>query len=157
MKNFFLIFLSLLCVACCVQRQVAPQENTRVEVRTETVFQKDTIYLELPSLLKKFRPLTPAPYWRTSTPNPRLAYQMESFAHSLATKPVNEPVLIDKQTVYRDSLVFVDKIITNTVEVEKPIPSGDRFFLGFGKWVFVILLGFGLWKSYRFLCITTRK
>lgn len=157
MKNFFLIFLSLLCVACCVQRQVAPQENTRVEVRTETVFQKDTIYLELPVIVEKVQTLDTSSVLENKYAKSEACVSNGVLAHSLATKPVNEPVLIDKQTVYRDSLVFVDKIITNTVEVEKPISSGDRFFLGFGKWVFVILLGLGFWKLYRILCKTTRK
>ena len=157
MKNFTLISLALLCVACASLRQVTPSEHARVEVRTETVFQKDTIYLELPVIVEKVQTLDTCSVLENKYAKSEASVSNGVLAHSLATKPVNEPVLVDKQIVYRDSLVFVDKIITNTVEVEKPISSGDRFFLSFGKWVFVILLGLGFWKLYRFLCITTRK
>ena len=57
MKNFTIFLASLLCVACASARQVTPLENTHVEVRTETVFQKDTVYLELPLLLEKVQTL----------------------------------------------------------------------------------------------------
>lgn len=57
MKNFTIILASLLCVACASARQVTPSENTRVEIRTETVFQKDTVYLELPVIVEKVQTL----------------------------------------------------------------------------------------------------
>lgn len=43
------------------------------------------------------------------------------LTHSLETKPVREPVSVEKQIVYRDSLVFRDKVQTVTVEVEKKL------------------------------------
>ena len=41
--------------------------------------------------------------------------------HSLETKPAREPVSVEKQIVYRDSLVYRDRIVTETVEVEKKL------------------------------------
>lgn len=57
MKNFTIILASLLCVACASARQVTPSESTRVEIRTETIFQKDTVYLELPVIVEKVQTL----------------------------------------------------------------------------------------------------
>ena len=72
MKNFTIILASLLCVACASARQVTPSENTRVEVRTETVFQKDTVYLELPLLVEKVQTLDTMSVLENRYANPRL-------------------------------------------------------------------------------------
>ena len=52
MKTLYLILSLLSCAACSVYRQAAPAESTRVEVRTETVLQQDTVFVELPVIEK---------------------------------------------------------------------------------------------------------
>lgn len=47
MNRFHLVFLSLLCVACASVRQVTPQKNTCIEVRTETIVEKDTVFITM--------------------------------------------------------------------------------------------------------------
>jgi hypothetical protein len=47
------------------------------------------------------------------------------LAHSLETKPVREPVKVEKQIVYRDSLVYRDRSSdSHQVEVEKKLLPG---------------------------------
>ena len=157
MKNFFLISMLLLCVACCALKQVTPSEHSRVEVHTETVIQKDTVYLELPVIVEKVQTLDTLSVLENKYAKSEALISGGVLAHSLATKPVSEPVVVDKQIVYRDSLVFVDKVITNTVEVEKPISAGDLFFLKLGKWVFVLLIGYGFWRMFKFLYLPIKK
>ena len=43
------------------------------------------------------------------------------FFHSLETKPVKEPVKIQKEIVYRDGLIFRDRIVKEEVKVEKDL------------------------------------
>ena len=157
MKNFFLISLTLLCVACCALKQVTPTEQSRVEVRTETVIQKDTVYLELPVIVEKVQTLDTCSVLENKYAKSEALISGGVLAHSLATKPVSEPVVVDKQIVYRDSLVFVDKVITNTVEIEKPISAGDLFFLKLGKWVFGLLIGYGFWRLFKLLYLPIKK
>ena len=157
MKNFFLISMLLLCVACCALKQVAPSEHSRVEVHTETVIQKDTVYLELPVIVEKVQTLDTCSVLENKYAKSEALISGGVLAHSLATKPISEPVVVDKQIVYRDSLVFVDKVIANTVEVEKPISAGDLFFLKLGKWVFVLLIGYGFWRLFKFLYLPIKK
>ena len=157
MKNFFLVPLVLLCVTCCSLMRVTPTEHSRVEVRTETVTQKDTVYLELPVIVEKVQTLDTLSVLENKYAKSEASISGGILAHSLATKPVSEPVVVDKQIVYRDSLVFVDKVITNTVEIEKPISAGDIFFLKLGKWVFALLLGYGLWRLFKFLYLPIKK
>lgn len=45
----------------------------------------------------------------------------EIFSHSLETKPVKEPVKIQKEIVYRDGLIFRDRIVKEEVKVEKDL------------------------------------
>lgn len=154
MKNFTIILASLLCVACASARQVTPSENTRVEIRTETVFQKDTVYLELPVIEEKVQTLDTMSVLENRYAKSEAIVTDGVLVHSLATKPVKEPVEVETKVVYRDSLVYVDKIVKETVEVVKPLSGPNRFFLAFGKWAFVILLGFGFWKLFKLTRLT---
>ena len=149
MKNFTIFLVSLLCVACASARQVTPLENTHVEVRTETVFQKDTVYLELPLLVEKVQTLDTMSVLENRYAKSEAIVADGVLIHSLATKPVKEPIEVETKVVYRDSLVYVDKIVKETVEVAKPLSGPNRFFLAFGKWAFVILLGIGFWKLFK--------
>ena len=149
MKNFTIFLVYLLCVACASARQVTPLENTHVEVRTETVFQKDTVYLELPLLVEKVQTLDTMSVLENRYAKSEAIVADGVLVHSLATKPVKEPIEVETKVVYRDSLVYVDKIVKETVEVAKPLSGPNRFFLAFGKWAFVILLGIGFWKLFK--------
>lgn len=149
MKNFTIFLISLQCVACASARQVTPSENTRVEMRTETVFQKDTVYLELPLLVEKVQTLDTMSVLENRYAKSEAIVADGVLVHSLATKPVKEPIEVETKVVYRDSLVYVDKIVKETVEVAKPLSGPNRFFLAFGKWTFIILLGFGFWKLFK--------
>ena len=132
MKTLYLILSLLSCVACSVSRQVTPSENTRVEVRTETVIQQDTVFLELPVIEKVVETLDTA-----STIENRYAKSTASvsngvLAHSLSTKAVKEPVIVDKQIVYRDSLVYVDRVVPQMVE--KQLSGWQKFKFCIGGW-----------------------
>ena len=147
MKNFTIFLVYLLCVACASARQVTPLENTHVEVRT--VFQKDTVYLELPLIVEKVQTLDTMSVLENRYAKSEAIVADGVLVHSLATKPVKEPIEVETKVVYRDSLVYVDKIVKETVEVAKPLSGPNRFFLAFGKWAFVILLGIGFWKLFK--------
>ena len=149
MKNYTIILASLLCVACASARQVTPSENTKVEVRTETVFQKDTAFLKLPVLVEKVQTLDTMSVLENRYAKSEAVVTDGVLVHSLATKPVKETVPIETKVVYRDSLVYVDKIVKEIVEVAKPLSRSNKFFLEFGKWVLVILFGFGFWKLFE--------
>ena len=42
-----------MCVACATARQAAPSEKIITETRVETVFQTDTVFLEVPKIVEK--------------------------------------------------------------------------------------------------------
>ena len=132
LKNFLLLYLALSCVACSVSRQVTSGE-TKVEVRTETKIEKDTIFFELPIYIEKIQTLDTTSVLENKYAISAASVSSGALTHNLATKPYKHPVEVEKKIVYRDSLVYVDKIITNTVEVEKEITRWQRFLMSLGS------------------------
>ena len=63
--------------------------------------------------------------------------------HSLETKPVKMPAVVDKEIVYRDSLIYRDRVQTVTVEVERKLTGWQQAKLRVGGFCFfaVILIG----------------
>ena len=53
MKNFILVLFSFVAVACSSLRQVTPTEKIVTETRIETVFQTDTVFLEVPQIVER--------------------------------------------------------------------------------------------------------
>lgn len=132
MKTLYLILSLLSCAACSVCRQAAPAESTRVEVRTETVIRKDTVFLELPVIEKVVETLDTASTIENKYAKSTASVSNGVLAHSLATKTVKEPVIVDKQIVYRDSLVYVDRVVPQMVE--KELSGWQKFKLCIGGW-----------------------
>ncbi len=140
MKYILPLFSLLLLVACSSVRQVAPaQPVTRVEYRTETVVEKDTVYLTLPPIEQSRSTLD-----TVSVLENRYAKSVASVAdgvldHSLQVKSVSEPVAVEKKIVYRDSLVYVTQP-AEVVEVEKKLSRWQSFKMKVGGWALDILL-----------------
>ena len=138
LKNFILLYLALSCVACSVSRQVTSGE-TKVEVRTETKYEKDTVYFEIPVYVEKVQTLDTTSLLENKYAVSAASVSGGVLTHNLATKPVKQAVEVEKQIIYRDSLVYVDKIITNTVEVEKQLTSWQKFLMSFGSLGIIVL------------------
>ena len=138
MKHFLLVLSLLLCAACSVFRQVAPEEHSRVEVHTKTVIEKDTVYIQLPAIVQERQTLDTISVLENKYAKSVAEVSGGTLSHSLQTKPVSEPVIMDKQIVYRDSLVFVDR--AQTVEVEKSLTGWQSFKLKLGGWAFAGLI-----------------
>ena len=132
MKTLYLILSLLSCAACSVCRQAAPAESSRVEVRTETVLQKNTVFVELPVIEKVVETLDTASTIENKYAKSTASVSNGILAHSLATKAVKEPVIVDKQIVYRDSLVYVDRVVPQLVE--KQLSGWQKFKLCIGGW-----------------------
>ena len=138
MKHFLLVLSLLLCAACSVYRQVAPEEHSRVEVRTEIVYQKDTVYIQLPAIVQERETLDTISVLENKYAQSVAEVSGGTLSHSLQTKPVSEPVTVDKQIVYRDSLVFVERVVE--VPVEKHLSKWQSFKLKLGGWAFAGLI-----------------
>jgi len=121
MKYYLPLLLLLTASACSTVRTLPVQDSTKVEVRTEVRTVRDTAYVKLPVLVEKVATLDTVSVLENKYAKSAASVSGGVLTHSLETKPVRRPVVVEKEIVYRDSLVFKDKVQTVTVEVEKKL------------------------------------
>ena len=140
MKNTSLILLSAVCVACATSRQAAPSEKILVETRIETVYKTDTVYLEVPKIVEKIVTADTVSVLENDYAKSEASVSEGLLAHSLETKPVKQPVEVQTQVVYRDSVIVKDNVILQTVEVEKPLSGWQSFKMAMGGWMLGLII-----------------
>ena len=140
MKNTSLILLSAVCVACATSRQAAPSEKILVETRIETVYKTDTVYLEVPKIVEKIVTADTVSVLENEYAKSEASVSEGLLAHSLETKPVKQPVEVQTQVVYRDSVIVKDNVIVQTVEVEKTLSGWQSFKMAMGGWMLGLII-----------------
>ena len=132
MNRFLLITLALLATACGATRSLQNSESSRVEVRTETVIKHDTAYVELPVIIEKVATLDTTSTLENTYAKSEAIVSKGILHHSLETKPVSVPVQIETKEVARDSIIFRDRIQTQTVEVERKLTWWQKTKMNLG-------------------------
>ena len=141
MKNCItLVLFSALCVACATARQAAPSEKIITETRVETVFQTDTVFLEVPRIVEKIVTKDTVSVLENEYAKSEASLSDGLLAHSLETKPVQQPVEVQTKIVYRDSVVFKDVVVYETVEVEKELTGWQTFKMKMGGWMLALII-----------------
>ena len=143
MKNFILVLFSLLCVACGSVKQVTPTERVVTETRIETVFQTDTVLMEIPKIVEKVVTKDTVSVLENDYAKSQAVISDGLLAHSLETKPMQKPVEVQTKVVYRDSIIVKDNVIVQTVEVEKDLTGWQTFKMktgGFALGIIVLLI-----------------
>ena len=136
-----LLLLSLLAAsACSTVRPLPSTDSTKVEVRYETKTVHDTAFVELPVIVERVATLDTASVLENKYAKSAASVSGGVLTHSLETKPVREPVSVEKQIVYRDSLVFCDRVQTVTVEVEKKLTWWQTFKMRLGLVAIVLIV-----------------
>ena len=126
MKYFLPLLLLLAASACGTVRTLPVQDSTRVEVRVEKEIVTDTAWVELPVIVERVVTLDTASVLENRYAVSEAVVSGGRLAHSLATKPVREPVRVEKEIVYRDSLVYRDRVVREEVKVEKQLSLWQR-------------------------------
>ena len=121
MKNFNLFIPLLLFVACGQMAQVTSSKNTDTEVRIERMVEYDTVFVSIPEISEKTMTADTASFLENKFSKSSAVISSGVLSHSLQTKPVKLPVEVKTETVYKDSLVYVDRIIREDVYIEKPL------------------------------------
>lgn len=151
MKPSAILAFALLLSACGVARPVLESDNTRVEVKTVVERVVDTAYVELPVIVEKVATLDTASTLENKYAKSEAVVAGGVLHHSLQTKPVREPVKVEKQIVYRDSLVYRDRIQTVSVEVEKKLSGWQQAKMKVGGVCFILIILIGLYFIYSFI------
>ncbi len=154
MKNFILVLFSALCVACATARQAAPSEKIITETHIETMFQADTVFLEVPKIVEKIVTADTVSVLENEYAKSEASVSDGLLAHSLETKPIQQPVEVQTKIVYRDSVIFKDVVVYETVEVEKELTGWQSFKMKMGGWflgILIILIVFAILYIVKFL------
>ena len=138
MKPSAILAFALLLSACGVARPVLEADNTKVEVKTVIETVHDTAFVELPVLVERVATLDTASVLENKYAKSEAVVSGGVLHHSLETKPVREPVSVEKQIVYRDSTVYRDRVVREDVYIEKPLTGWQRLKIKAGE-VFIIV------------------
>jgi hypothetical protein len=154
MKYFFHIFSLLLLLAaasaCGAARPLAnTTDSTRVEVRYETRTVHDTAYVELPVIIEKIQTLDTTSTLENDYARSEATVTAGILKHSLETKPAQMPVPVEKEIVYRDSIVFRDRLVTEVKEVERQLTFWQQFKMKAGVAAMILTALYGLYLLLR--------
>ena len=143
MKRFLPLLLLLGAFACSTVRQLPSTDSTKVEVRTETVTVHDTAYVELPVIIEKVATLDTTSTLENKFARSEASVSAGILSHTLETKPVQLPVQVETKIVYKDSLVYRDRVQTQTLEVEKKLTAWQQAKMKLGS-VAILLIGLAI-------------
>lgn len=140
MKNFILLSLLFLSVACSVTRQVTEREQTTVEIRTETIYVPDTVYVQLPAVSQSVETLDTISVLENKYAISDASVSGNILKHSLEIKPVNEPVPVRKEIVYRDSVVLQRVDVDHYIEMPAELTPWQSFKIKLGGYAFALII-----------------
>lgn len=140
MKPSALLAFALLLSACGVARPILESDNTKVEVKTVVERLVDTAYVELPVIVEKVATFDTTSVLENKYAKSEAIVSGGVLTHSLATKPVREPVKVEKEIVYRDSLVYRDRVVKEDIYIEKKLTFWQKFRLKLGSWTIVLIV-----------------
>ncbi len=154
MKYSFHLFSLLLPLAaasaCSAVRPLAnTADSTRVEVRYETVTVHDTAFVELPVIIEKIQTLDTISTLENDYARSEASVTAGILRHSLETKPAQLPVPVEKEIVYRDSIVFRDRVVTEVKEVERQLTFWQQFKMKAGVAAMILTVLYGLYLLLR--------
>ena len=155
MKYFFPLFSLLLLLAaasaCGAARPLAnTADSTRVEVRYETVTVHDTAYVDLPVIIEKIQTLDTTSTLENQFAKSEAIVTAGILQHSLETKPAQLPVPVEKELVYRDSIIFKDRVVKEEVEVEKPLTFWQQLKMRVGVAAMILTALYGAYLLLKF-------
>ena len=140
MKYFFPLILLFLSVACSVSRQVTPREQTTVEIRTETVYVPDTVYVQLPAVSQSVETLDTISVLENRYAVSEASVSGNVLKHSLEVKPVKEPVAIKKEIVYKDSVIVKEVDVDHYIEMPAELTAWQSFKIKLGGYAFALII-----------------
>lgn len=132
--------LLLILGGCCPCKHLSTdtKDSVRVETHYVTIERVDTQVVELP--IEVYRNVTRDTFSVVSTKYAISTARIDSgFLWHDIRNIGSVQVLTKTVTEYRDSIVYRDKLVTNTVQVDKPLTKWQKFQKN-GFWV---LLAFG--------------
>lgn len=150
MKKYIITTTALVAVltSCSPSRHLATSNNIKDSVRVETVIRTeyipDTVFIEIPIERERQTVRDTTSHLETSFALSDARINEDgTLYHSLENKPHKRPTEIQKEVVYRDSIVYRDRTgeVEKVVEVERELTWWQKMKMK-GFWLLLVVFGF---------------
>lgn len=145
-----ILLIAALLTGCAAPRLASPPNSVRVEYRERTVLVPDTVYVEIPAqTAERTTPDSTSHLENDYAESDTRINPDGTLYHSLDTKPRMKPVPTEMRIEYRDSIVYRDRIKTETVTKTKYVERSLSW------WEKTQIYGF--WLALAVIAILCRK
>lgn len=125
MRATIILLAVMLAVACCPCRKASVptvRDSVRVETIVRTEYVRDTVLVEVPVEEKEQTVRDTTSHLETTFAESDAAITPDgALHHTLRNKPQQHPAEVETKVVYRDSIIYRDRIKTERVEVEREL------------------------------------
>lgn len=150
MRATIIILAIIIAAGCCPCRKaVTPtiRDSVRIETQIRTEYVKDTVIIEVPTEEKAQTVRDTISHLETSFAESDAEITLDgALRHSLRNKPQKKPVQAETKIIYRDSVIYRDRVKTETVEVERGLTWWQQTRL-YGFWVLLAAVAWSLRKT----------
>lgn len=128
---FFIVIAFLLCSCGAGKHLPAHTENrdsVRVEVREVTKYIRDTVWMKIPAQSAENTTRDTSSHLETDYAESDARINPDgSLYHSLKNRPQKKPVPVDVPTTQKDSIVYKDRYVYETVEVPRDLTAWQKW------------------------------
>lgn len=146
MRATIILLAVMTAIGCCPCRKASVptvRDSVRVETVIRTEYVRDTVLVEVPAEEKAQTVRDTTSHLETTFAESDAAIMPDgALRHTLRNKPQQHPAEVETKVVYRDSIIYRDRVKTEHVEVERDLTWWQQTRL-YGFWV---LLGAVAWS-----------
>lgn len=150
MRAPIILLTVMLTVACCPCRKAAVptvRDSVRVETQIRTEYVRDTVLVEVPVEEKSQTVRDTTSHLETTFAESDAAITPDgALYHTLRNKPQQHPAEVETKVVYRDSIIYRDRVKTEHVEVERDLTWWQQTRLC-GFWVLLAAVAWVLRRT----------
>lgn len=143
MRATIILLAVMTAIGCCPCRKASVpsvRDSVRIETQVRTEYVKDTVIIEVPTEEKAQTVRDTTSHLETSFAESDAAITPDgALHHTLRNKPQNKPVEAETKVIYRDSIIYRDRIETERVEVERDLTWWQQTRLR-GFWVLLAVV-----------------
>lgn len=143
MRAAIILLAVMMAIGCCPCRKASVpsvRDSVRIETQVRTEYVKDTVIIEVPTEEKAQTVRDTTSHLETSFAESDAAITPDgALRHTLRNKPQNKPVEAETKVIYRDSIIYRDRIETERVEVERDLTWWQQTRLR-GFWVLLAVV-----------------
>lgn len=129
---FWAVVVVLLLISCGPGKHLPVQtenrDSTRVEVREKTVYIRDTVLMEIPAQSAENTTRDTSSHLETDYAESDARIDPAgTLHHSLKNKPHKQPVPVDVPQTQKDSIVWRDRLVKETVKVPRDLTAWQKW------------------------------